>query len=78
MKLAAAIANSVGNKAKAISDNDGTVIVQERYAHVGVSWLHVWYSNLSSTQETDIPLPDGLERLKAYGVDPDEKYWTSV
>lgn len=77
MILAEAIANSSGNKASAISDNGGRVFVQERYASVTDSWLHVWYINRDGVTVSDIPFTSP-EKLLVYGVHPNENYWTAI
>ncbi len=79
MNLARAIAYSAGNKASAISDVDGSIVVQERYNGVGQSWLHIWLFDWQGvTWETDLPM-ERLGELKAlYGVDPQMNGWLSV
>ncbi len=79
MNMARAIAHSTGNKASAISESGGTIIVQERYSGVGRSWLHIWRLDWQGdVWETDLPV-ERLDELNAlYGVNPQGDCWLSV
>jgi hypothetical protein len=77
MKLLEAIAFSPGNKAEAMADHGGRVVVQERYGSVALRWYHVW--QIYRGQVTTISLPDtDLERLKTFEVDPEADYWSPI
>ncbi len=77
MTLAKAIAFSIGNKARAFSDQGGSIVVQERYSDISKQWLHVWHIREAGVQETDILLPP-VKLKTVYGVDPDADYWIVV
>jgi hypothetical protein len=77
MKLLEAIAFSPGNKAEAMADHGGRVVVQERYGSVVLHWYHVWQIRQGQTTTVDMPSAD-LERLKTFEVDAEENYWSPV
>jgi hypothetical protein len=77
MNMITAIAESVGNKAKATPDNGEPIIVQ---LHFGDLWENEWYTIWLLRQQTHFSSQahEIKEKLAYYSVDPQADYWQSV
>lgn len=78
MNMLTAIAESAGNKARAIADTGQTIIVQQRFDH-HQHWFHVWFIAKNKwTDEVDIDAYNADKIKEEYLVDPEADYWQSV
>ena len=80
MKMMQAIAESAGNKARAINDNGHIVIVQQRYGEFESWWYHIWHIIRGTVEaETDIKVSGHMGQLISYySIDPLADYWQAV
>lgn len=84
MNMDTAIAYSFGNKAKAINDIGGIVIVQRQVTMIyspSLSltverWYYIWY--IQREFVTEMESADKALLRTYYSVDPDADYWSAL
>lgn len=79
MNMFTAIAQSAGNKARAINDNANIIIVQRLFHQPLQTHYYLWLITRGVVEHEDLFEQEHINALQVlYAVDPNANYWQPV